>query len=87
MRRVRNGEKGEEEERERLEFLARVTSRVRGWSEEEPSERRRELLTIKEVGALCRSVVKKGCILYIPASYYPKETPKYGVKKNGGIHW
>ena len=24
--------------------------------------------------------MKKGCILHIPASYYPRETPKYGVK-------
>ena len=55
-------------------------ARVRGWSEEEHSERTRELLSIEKGDALCRSVVKKGCILHIPASYYPRETPKYRVK-------
>ena len=50
-------------------------ARVRGWSEEEHSERTRELLSIEKGDALCRSVVKKGCILHIPASYYPRDTP------------
>ena len=39
------------------------------------------------VGIIMRSVVKKECILHIPVSYYPREGPKYGVKKDGGIHW
>ena len=76
MRRVKERGSGEIEVGEELEFLARV----RGWSEEEHSERTSELLAIEKEAALCRSVVKKGCILHIPASYYPRETPKYGVK-------
>jgi hypothetical protein len=70
MRRVEKRESGETELGEELEFLARV----RGWSEEEHSERTSELLAIKKGEALYRSVVKRGCILHIPASYYPRET-------------
>jgi hypothetical protein len=77
MRRVEARGSGETEVGEELEFLARV----RGWSlapsEEEHSERTSELLGIEKEAALCRSVVKKGCILHIPASHYPRETPKY----------
>jgi hypothetical protein len=75
MRRV----SGETEVREELEFLARV----RGWSEEEHSERTGELLAIEKGDVLCRSVVKKGCILHIISQLrtirerYPR---KYGVK-------
>jgi hypothetical protein len=76
MRRAEARGSGETEVGEELEFLARV----RGWSEEEHSERTSELLAIEKDAALCRSVVKKGCILHIPALYYPRETPKYGVK-------
>lgn len=76
MRRVKERGSGEIEVGEELEFLARV----RGWSEEEHSERTGELLATETGAALCRSVVKKECILHIPASYYPRETPKYGVK-------
>ena len=42
---------GETEVGEELEFLARV----RGWSEEEHSERTSELLVIEKEAALCRS--------------------------------
>ena len=76
MRRVEARGSGETEVGEELEFLARV----RGWNEEEHSERTGELLAIEKDTALCRSVVKKGCILHIPGSHYPRETPKYRVK-------
>ena len=37
-------------------------------------------MAIEKGARLCRSVVKEGCILHIPASFYPKETPKHGVE-------